>query len=150
MPLGRLKSCYGKLSDEIPTASMADVAFLLVIYFMLTITLSAAKGLDFALPKEDRIRTVEFEKSVLVEIDPDGSLRVDQRFLTLGDLLPYLAPKLELNPQKPVILRPHPRSSYGSMVAVYDVLRQGKDVLNLEQDIQVAIPTEREIYQNWR
>lgn len=36
------------VSSEIPTASMADIAFLLVIYFMLTITFAATQGLDLA------------------------------------------------------------------------------------------------------
>ena len=33
---------------EIPTASMADIAFLLIIYFMLTTVFSVTKGLDFS------------------------------------------------------------------------------------------------------
>ena len=39
---------------EIPTASMADIAFLLIIFFMVTAVFSATKGLDFALPKEEQ------------------------------------------------------------------------------------------------
>ena len=39
------------ISDEIPTASMADVTFLLIITFMLTSTFAASRGLDFALPQ---------------------------------------------------------------------------------------------------
>ena len=38
------------VSDEIPTSSMADIAFLLIIYFMITTTCAATRGLDFARP----------------------------------------------------------------------------------------------------
>ena len=38
---------------EIPTASMADIAFLLIIFFMLTTVFSVTKGLDFSMPKEE-------------------------------------------------------------------------------------------------
>lgn len=132
-------------SDEIPTSSMADVAFLLVVYFMLTLTLSAQKGLDFSIPEDEEARVIEPVESVLVEILPSGALEVDRRPLALADLLGYLAPKLERNPEKPIILRPHPEAPYGAMLEVYDVLRQGRDELGLADDIQVALPTEREI-----
>ena len=32
---------------------MADIAFLLIVYFMVTTTFTATRGLDFALPEED-------------------------------------------------------------------------------------------------
>jgi len=35
---------------EIPTASMSDIVFLLIIFFMLTTTFSVNKGFDFGLP----------------------------------------------------------------------------------------------------
>ena len=44
-----------KVSDEIPTASMADIAFLLIIYFMITTTFAATQGLDFQLPQEQEV-----------------------------------------------------------------------------------------------
>ena len=37
------------VNDEIPTASMADITFLLIIFFMVTNTFAATRGLDFAL-----------------------------------------------------------------------------------------------------
>ena len=59
------------VSDEIPTSSMADIAFLLIIYFMVTTTFAATRGLDFALPKDDDSPPqVEKEESVLIEIQP--------------------------------------------------------------------------------
>ena len=32
---------------------MADIAFLLIVYFMVTTTFAATRGLDFSLPPED-------------------------------------------------------------------------------------------------
>ena len=137
-------------SDEIPTSSMADIAFLLIVYFMVTTTFAATRGLDFALPKDDDTPPiVEKEDSVLIEIQPDGHLVVDQKPMELGEILEYLEPKLQNNPKKPVIIKPAPEAPYGMMVAVFDVLRQGKDKLELEKDINVSIPTQREIESFW-
>jgi biopolymer transport protein ExbD len=86
------------VSDEIPTASMADIAFLLIIYFMVTTTFAATRGLDFSLPQEEDTPLVDKEESVLIEIQPGGVLMVDNRAMQLSEVLDYLKPKLERNP----------------------------------------------------
>ena len=137
------------VSDEIPTSSMADIAFLLIIYFMVTTTFTATRGLDFALPEDDDTPPViEKEDSVLIEILPGGDLLVDARPMFLSEVIDYLRPKLEANPKKPVILRPDPSSQYGHMIRVLDELRQGQDK-GLKEEIRISIPTQREIESFW-
>ena len=144
-----MKFSRSKVSDEIPTSSMADIAFLLIIYFMVTTTFTATRGLDFAPPKEDdNPPIIEKEDSVLIEIRSDGSLVVDQRPLPLEELIEYLKPKLERNPEKPVIIRPDPSAPYGAMVDVMDELRQGKEK-GLKEEVRISLPTQREIDALW-
>lgn len=138
-----------KVSDEIPTASMADIAFLLIIYFMITTTFAATQGLDFQLPKEQEdTPLVEKEESVLIEIEPSGQFIVDGRPMELGDILEYLKPKLERDALKPVIIRPDPASPYRYMVDVFDELRQSQDKIGV-QIRNISIPTQREIEAFW-
>lgn len=138
-----------KVSDEIPTASMADIAFLLIIYFMITTTFAATQGLDFQLPEEqDDTPLVEKEESVLIEIEPGGQIIVDGQPMELGGILDYLKPKLERNPLKPVIIRPDPSSHYGYMVDVFDELRQAENKIGLPVR-NISIPTQREIEAFW-
>ncbi|MGB7492458.1 MAG: biopolymer transporter ExbD, partial [Thermoanaerobaculia bacterium] len=61
-------------NQGIPTASMADIAFLLIIFFMVTTTFAATRGIDFSLPQEDNSSLVDKEESVLIEIQPGGVL----------------------------------------------------------------------------
>ncbi|MEM1179250.1 MAG: biopolymer transporter ExbD [Acidobacteriota bacterium] len=153
--------------DEIPTSSMADIAFLLIIYFMVTTTFAATRGLDFSLPKEDDTPPiVEKEDSVLIEILPNGDLLVDQKPMDAGEIVGYLKPKLQNNPKKPVIIKPQPESPYGYMVQVFDELRRAKlfdrelvtradrpelteDEWDEGKDINISIPTQREIESFW-
>jgi len=135
--------------DEIPTSSMADIAFLLIIYFMVTTTFTATRGLDFALPDDDDSPpVVEKQESVLIEIRPGGQIFVDQKPMQVDQILDYLKPKLEVNPKKPVIIKPDPASAYGHMVTVLDELRQAKEK-GIKEDIQISIPTQREIESFW-
>jgi biopolymer transport protein ExbD len=136
------------VSDEIPTASMADITFLLIIFFMVTNTFAATRGLDFAVPKEEKnTGAIEREESVLISIHSGGAIEVDGRSMRLDQILEYLKPKLQINQTKPVIIRPDPDSAYGDMVKVYDVLRGGKDK-GVEVK-NISIPTQREIDQFW-
>lgn len=159
---------------EIPTSSMADIAFLLIVYFMVTATFAATRGLDFSLPKdEDSPPVVEKEDSVLIEIQSDGQYLVDQKVMLVTEIFDYLKPKLEANPKKPVIIKPDPSSQYGAMMTVFDSLRHVKikthdngarkvytitpaqlqeaeeDETDLGADVNISIPTQREIDAFW-
>lgn len=167
-----MKLKQNKPDEEIPTSSMADIAFLLIVYFMVTTTFAATRGLDFSLPKEDdQPPIVEKEDSVLIEIRGTGQVIVDQDPMEPEDILDYLAPKLERNPKKPVIIKPDSEARYAGMVEVFDTLRQAKlhdgklvtrpelselrgvEVTDEEwdegKDINISIPTQREIQSFW-
>ena len=163
-----MKLKQNRPDDEIPTSSMADIAFLLIVYFMVTTTFAATRGLDFSLPKDDdQPPVVEKEDSVLIEILPNGDLLVDQKPMEAGDVIGYLKPKLQNNPKKPVIIKPQPESPYGNMVAVFDIMRQAKIIEGSlvtrselpetftdedwddGKDINISIPTQREIESFW-
>ena len=138
-----------RVSDEIPTSSMADIAFLLIIYFMVTTTFAATRGLDFSLPPEDDTPPmVEKEEAVLIEIQSGGVYVVDQKPMQLSEILDYLKPKLERNPKKPVIIRPQQDAQYGYMVDVFDELRQGEEKIGMKVE-NISIPTQREIEMFW-
>lgn len=136
------------VNDEIPTSSMADITFLLIIFFMVTNTFAATRGLDFALPKEEKNPPmIEKEEAVLIAIRPGGAIEVDGKPMLPGQIIDYLKPKLERNQTKPVIIRPDPEAAYGDMVKVYDILRGAKDQgLEIKN---ISIPTQREIDQFW-
>lgn len=137
------------VSADIPTSSMADVTFLLIIYFVISGAFSATRGLDLTFPP-DSPAEVDPVESVLVEVRAPGELVVDRRPLALVGLLEYLRPRLTQNPDKPVILKALEGAPYGAMVDVLDELRQGRDRLGLDREISVALPTEREQALWWR
>ena len=124
---------------EIPTASMADVAFLLIIFFLVASFYSVTRGIQFSLPQHDEAAlTAEPEAAVLIEIASDSSLRVDDRTMVLADLKGYIGPKLQQNPTKSVILQTSLDAPYQAMTDVFDELRQ-VGVQNL------VIPTSTEL-----
>lgn len=137
----------GGAESEIPTASMADIAFLLIVFFMVTTTFAATKGLDFKLPADDDStpdpNQVEDEEAVYIHVTADGLL-VDCQPMEPKDILGYLKPKLDNWPDKPVILHTEIDARYSQMVEAYDELAKAKDVWG--KDISnISIPTSVEI-----
>jgi biopolymer transport protein ExbD len=157
------------IASEIFTGSMADISFLLIIYFMITSAFSATRGLDFALPEETDTPEIKQEDAIEVHVTPGGALEVDKKALPREQLLPYVLEKLQQNPDKPVILRTDPDATYGDMISIFDLLRRAneewtapvegseerralyKDVHgnDLTEIKTISIPTQREIENIW-
>jgi len=137
-----MKIVRREVPAEIPTASMADVAFLLIIFFLVTSIYSVTRGIQFSLPKHDEAAlTAEPEAATLIEIASTGALTVDSRPLPLTDLHGYLLPKLERNPTKSVILQTSLDAPYHAMTDVFDELRQVG-----VQNLVIPTTTELQLY----
>ncbi len=134
---------------EIFTGSMADISFLLIVFFMLTAVFSVGMGIDFAVPeapkKDDRIVA---EEAIDVHVLANGSLEVDHRSMAISQLLPYIKAKLAVAAEKPVLLRTDPEAPYRSMIAVLDELRSAPEKAGFEIT-NLAIPTNQELNQVW-
>jgi len=65
-----------KVSDEIPTASMADIAFLLLIFFLVTTVFPKDKGLEMVLPQEGEEVSVSANNILHLIIRQDGIVEV--------------------------------------------------------------------------
>ncbi len=160
-----------KLSAEIFTGSMADVTFLLIIFFMVTSVFSATRGLDFSLPEDTTTTEITQEESIDVYIRPGETLSIqaDGKDLTLEQLIPYVFEKLSQDAAKPVILRTDPEGTYGNMMQAFDELRRAKELWSnydvatetwtpkykdsagkpLGEIQTISIPTQREIENIW-
>lgn len=129
-------------SAEIPSSSMADIAFLLIVFFMITSVFSVTRGLEFQLPKQDTEAPTDAsaEEAVHIKILPAGTncvFVVDQTEMAVEDIPIYLEPKLARNPNKFVIIDPDPTAPYRCMVDAFDELKQS-NVKN------ISIPTQAE------
>ena len=66
----------GKVSDEIPTSSMADIAFLLLIFFLVTTTFPKDKGLAIVLPEPGEEAAVSQRNILHLIVQPTGIIDV--------------------------------------------------------------------------
>ncbi|HUT04766.1 MAG TPA: biopolymer transporter ExbD [bacterium] len=130
-----------KIDEEINSTSTADIAFLLIIFFMVTTAFGTTRGLEMSLPKKQKVQEAATTEAVLIEINRDGGISLDGMPSSVSDIRPYLEPKLARNPNKFVLVKSDLSAKYQALVSVIDELRQAA-VKN------ISIPTQREI-QRW-
>ena len=109
-----------KADATIPTSSMADIAFLLIIFFMVTSVFSATMGLTLTLPGEES-ESEEGEESILIHVQKDRTV-VDCSTMEPAEWMAYIEGVLARSPNKPIILYTSPDAPYSRMVEVYDRL----------------------------
>jgi len=152
---------------EIPTASMADITFMLIIFFILTAAFADTKGIDFKVPPpaEDPTKEIEQEDSILVRVSADMTeydgnpwypetcswpkgQREGRAWWDCEEVVKFyqhLRNKLGNNPKMPVILYVRPDAPYERMVLSYDILSYAKEKDAVNIDPQLTIPTQADV-----
>ena len=119
-----------KVSDEIPTASMADIAFLLIIFFMVTINFEVDKT-QVLLPKT-ALRLEIPKKSAYISITEAGQIRVSSgEEISVPvpgpeDVLSFATGVVAMDPSKVFVLKADSKVPYSYVDKVIDALKQAK------------------------
>ena len=97
---------------RIPTESLADIAFLLMIFFITTSVLRMDEGLPVELPRAIATLRQPRDRIAHVWIDAEGRLMVNDLLIGYEELAPILGEKLRRNPELVVALNSDRRTEY--------------------------------------
>jgi biopolymer transport protein ExbD len=68
-----------RVSARIPSVSMGNIAFLLLIFFMATTIFAPERGIEIRLPRAEAVEKHENDKVLHVWIDQDGHVSINDR-----------------------------------------------------------------------
>ena len=114
----------------IPTASMADIAFLLIIFFMLTITFEVDKT-QVVLPKTS-IRVEIPKKAAYVSIDESGRIKVSSgeelsaSVTSADEVFSFAVGVIATDPNKEFVLKADENVPYRDVDQIVDALKRAK------------------------
>ena len=117
-----------KVSDKVPSSSMADIAFLLLIFFLVTTTFPKDKGLAIVLPEEGGEVEISPRNILHIIIQPNGLVEVKRgespQVQTVSpDAIEGLwRQDVSENPNLIAAVKTHPQAPYKFMVDVLDAL----------------------------
>ena len=109
---------------EIPTGSMADIAFLLLVFFLVTTTIDTDKGLGIVLPPAGDVE-IEIKKKNILNclINSQGKVLLDEEPTDVEQIGRIVKKKLGQNPLLIVSVKAHPKTDYSDYVRVIDQLK---------------------------
>jgi biopolymer transport protein ExbD len=128
-----------KVSDEIPSSSMADIAFLLLIFFLVTTVFPKDKGLAIVLPEESETVEVNQKNILHIIIQPNGLVDVkrgestDIQTVRPDEVEGIWRQDVAGNPNLIAAVKTHPDAPYRYMIDVLDALQTaGADKISLQ------------------
>ena len=116
-----------RMPAYIPTSSMSDIAFLLIIFFMLTTVFRKELGLKVILPQAKQTERILKSRSVAnVYIDKEERVSVDDKLLSIDRVRFAFTLKVTENPGLVAQVKADKEVRYGSVSDVLDALREAE------------------------
>ena len=112
--------------ETINSSSMADIAFLLLVFFLVTTTISMDKGISLVLPSEGNELEVNRKNIVNILMNESGKVLLDDKPTKLKDVREIVEQKLARNPNLIFSVQTHPRTKYQKYLQVLDQLKEAK------------------------
>lgn len=113
-----------KVSAEFSMASMTDIVFLLLIFFMLASTLVTSSALDLVLPSS-KAQDIK-RQDVVVNISPDERFSVGKIIVGESELERQILKEIAGNEEAVLMLRADKSVSYEKVVLVMDIAYRNK------------------------
>ena len=114
-----------KVTSEFNTASMSDINFLLLIFFLVSTMFAVEKGLPMALPGKGS-QTVKLKRDNVLNIQAyeNGSVVIKGTGpVGMKEIQPIIEQKLIQNPKLVIVIETEPNADYGLMIDILDELR---------------------------
>jgi biopolymer transport protein ExbD len=120
--------------DAVPTTSLADMMFLLLIFFIMTTTLARVTGFDSEMPSGTKNKAMESEQNITVGL-ANGKLTLQDRPKTIEQVEKELkAMQLDKRPEKGriVVLTSTGKEAYDDYFRVLSLIQACGGVVAIE------------------
>ena len=112
--------------QEINSSSMADIAFLLLVFFLVTTTISMDKGISLVLPAEGNELEVNKKNIVNILVNESGKVLIDDMPILIKNMSKSVKKLLSNNPNLIFSVQTHPLTKYQIYIKVLDQLKLAK------------------------
>ncbi len=111
-----------RAEPEIPTASMADIAFLLIIFFLVTTSFNQEMGITLTLPPISEAEEVQVRsKNILnIWVNAAGEVLLAEEIVSIQQIEPEVRRRVQENPLLIISLKTDRDTDYDTFVQVLD------------------------------
>ena len=112
--------------QEINSSSMADIAFLLLVFFLVTTTISMDKGINLILPAEGNEKEVDKDNLVNIAMNDQGKILVDDAPKMIGEIKLLVEKRIAANPKVIFSVSTHEKTKYQDYISLLDELKKAR------------------------
>jgi len=112
--------------DEINSSSMADIAFLLLVFFLVTTTISMDKGINIVLPADGEQKEIPKTNITNILINESGKVLLDDIPTLIKDIKGVAERKMAINDKMIFSVQSHSKTKYNHYLKVLDQLKMAK------------------------
>ena len=113
-----------KSNPEIPTASMADIAFLLIVFFLVTTTMNQDKGIGMQLPPAGESKKIQKKNICNIWVNAEGRILINlEDEVPLSQLRANIENRLRENDKLIVSLKGDDETPYNAFINVLDEIK---------------------------
>ena len=128
-----------KISSEIPTSSMPDIIFMLLIFFMVTTVLREYSGLPVNIPKAEKIEKLKGKRHTAhIWVSKEGLISINDRLFAVEDVAKIMYDKRVSDPQVIVSLKADEEAKMGLISSKHEELREA-DALKLNYSTKTLV-----------
>ncbi len=109
--------------SAIPTSSMADIAFLLLIFFLVTTTIDVDKGLGIVLPAKGEEIEIKKDNILNCLISSSGDVLLGEEQIEIRELNKEVRRRIAENDKLIISVKAHNQAKYNDYIAVIDQLK---------------------------
>ena len=128
-----------KVSSDIPTASMPDIIFMLLIFFMVTTVLREYSGLSVELPRAKRIEKLKSKRHTShIWISKEGQISIQDKLHSVEDVRHVMYDIRAADPLLTVSLKADKSAKMGLISNIHNELRKA-DALKLNYSTKTSV-----------
>jgi len=117
-----------KVQNAVPTSSMADIAFLLLIFFMVTTIFKMEDGLPVTLPRAETAQKQKREQIMSIWIDTSGNISINDKLVHVRQIEDIMVTMLSEKRDLIVAFKADDRAPYGVVSDVMDELKEANAI----------------------
>ncbi len=113
-----------KMKPSIPTASMGDIVFLLLIFFMVSTVFKTEDGLPVELPRAESGVEIKRDDVKNIYVDVNGRVSVEDKLVTPAKAAQIMLQNYQKNPMTIVALQGDVHTDYEVMDEIMEELKK--------------------------
>ena len=117
-----------KVTNSIPTGSMADIIFLLLIFFMVTTIFKMEEGLPISLPRAESGSELERERLVHIWADRFSRISINDKLVRVESVKAVISSRFEEDPMLIVAFNVDHRTKYNLVSEIMEQLKEANAV----------------------